>query len=186
MTLALPFIAPDIVIAARVFGALLFATAAWGKIRHFDEFGGIVAQYRLLPVSLAIPAAFLVVAAEIVAAAGLVIAPFAPMAAILGIVLLFLFTGAIGINLARGETAIECGCFRAALRQPLSVWLLARNALCALLLAFALFPPNDIMSPMALFAGLAAGLCCLALIMAFTTMLSLREQASEFGRRYSR
>lgn len=186
MIAELPAVAPDIVIAARVFGALLFATAAWGKIRHFDEFAGIVGQYRLLPPALVTPAAFLVVLAEVLAAAGLMVALLAPLAALLGIALLLLFSAAIGVNLARGETAIECGCFRTALRQPLSGWLLLRNALCLIPFALAAFPPEAPIGVLHYLAGGAAGLSCLALMMAFNMVLSLREQADQFRRRYAR
>lgn len=185
MTPELPAMAPDIVIAARAFGMLLFATAAWGKIRHFNEFTGIVGQYRLLPSPLVKPVALSVVLAEAVAALGLLMAPLAPPAALLGLALLLLFSVAIGINLARGETAIECGCFRTALRQPLSGWLLLRNALCLIPLALAAFPPETPIGTLHYLAGGAAGLSCFALMMAFNMVLSLREQADQFRRRYA-
>jgi hypothetical protein len=56
------------------------------------------------------------------------------------IVLLGVFTGAIAINLARGRTDIDCGCFGPALRQRLSWWLLLRNGALFALLAIALMP----------------------------------------------
>ena len=42
-------------------------------------------------------------------------------------ILLGLFSVAIGINLARGRSHIDCGCFQSALRQQLSISLLVRN-----------------------------------------------------------
>jgi hypothetical protein len=54
-------------------------------------------------------------------------------------VLLVLFAGAIAVNVMRGRTDIDCGCFRSALRQNLSWWLVLRNAVL-LVLALACLP----------------------------------------------
>jgi Methylamine utilisation protein MauE len=43
----------------------------------------------------------------------------------------------MAINLMRGRTYIDCGCFDASLRQPLRWSLVVRNALLVLLLAIA-------------------------------------------------
>jgi hypothetical protein len=56
--------------------------------------------------------------------------------------LLVLFTGAIGINLMRGRTDIDCGCFGPALRQQLSGWLLLRNLFLMILATTLLLPEN--------------------------------------------
>ncbi len=118
-------------------GILLLGAAH--KARHYLEFRGILSQYRLLPGHLQAAAAPLIIALE--AAAGLaLLAPvrWLPQAtgALLAGVLLCLYTGAIAINLARGHTAIDCGCSGAP--TPLSGWLLARNGLLLLGLAWAL------------------------------------------------
>jgi hypothetical protein len=77
---------------------------------------------------------------ESAAALGLLLAPIRASAALALIAMLTLFTGAIAINLARGRTDIDCGCFGPALRQRLSWWLLLRNAALFALLAIALLP----------------------------------------------
>src|SRR6202011_4990388 len=56
--------------------------------------------------------------------------------------LLTIFSGAIAINLARGRTNIDCGCFGPALRQELSGWLLLRNIFLAIVAAAVMLPEN--------------------------------------------
>jgi Methylamine utilisation protein MauE len=77
---------------------------------------------------------------ECAAALGLLLSPLRAPAALVLIALLGLFTGAIVINLVRGRTDIDCGCFGPALRQRLSWWLLPRNGALFGLLAIALMP----------------------------------------------
>ena len=55
---------PSILLAARVLGTLVFGMAVIGKLRHREEFVGVVANYRLLPDVLAAPVAWLVVILE--------------------------------------------------------------------------------------------------------------------------
>jgi hypothetical protein len=51
--------------------------------------------------------------------------------------LLALFAVAMGINLLRGRTHIDCGCFDSTLKQPLRWSLVLRNAVLVLLLLVA-------------------------------------------------
>lgn len=53
------------------------------------------------------------------------------------IALLLLYTVAIGINLYRGRTEIECGCGSSASTQNISAWSLLRNGLVVVLVAIA-------------------------------------------------
>jgi hypothetical protein len=115
--------------------ALLFAVAAIGKLRAGEEFVGVVRNFRLLPGALTRPFALGLPWLEAAVAAGLLAAPALPPAARLAALaaagLLLLFLLAIAVNLRRGRREIDCGCFRDGLRQPLSWWLVARNALLA-------------------------------------------------------
>jgi hypothetical protein len=62
----------------------------------------------------------------------------------------------MAINLVRGRVAIDCGCGRAGLRQPIGWSRVVRNvALAALLLAAA--GPSDVATVGAWALGLAAG-----------------------------
>ncbi len=78
---------------------------------------------------LVTPAAWMIPALEALAALGLLLSATRAGAALLMAVLLATFSAAIAINLARGRREIDCGCFGPALRQTLSGWLLARNAM---------------------------------------------------------
>lgn len=121
--------ASDPVIDLMVRGALatLFASAALHKLRDVAAFREIVRAYRLAP-DAAVTAAPAIAVAEI-AVAMLMLLPSLRTAAGLGAVaLLTLYSAAIGINLRRGRRTIDCGCGALGTRQPISEWLLVRNA----------------------------------------------------------
>lgn len=119
--------------------ALLFAAAAWHKASDRIRFGAVVRAYDLLPSWLVAPAARLLPLLEASIAIGLLYPPSREVAAIAAVPLLALYTAAISVNIARGRREIDCGCFAASARVPLSNWLVLRNvvlivAACALLL----------------------------------------------------
>ncbi len=119
--------------------ALVFAQAAWHKARDLGAFAAAVANYELIPSPLAPLAATQLLVAEILLVGTLWLPPARTGAALAALALLALYAAAIAVNLARGRRDIDCGCTGPALRQPLSGWLLARNAaLGALALATAL------------------------------------------------
>jgi uncharacterized membrane protein len=111
--------------------ALVFLQGAASKLLAPDEFEGVVSNYRLLPGALSAPFARVLPLLELAAGAGLVIGATRPAAAWLAVALLTMFCVAIAINLARGRTEIDCGCFKSAFRQTISLWLIARNLLLA-------------------------------------------------------
>lgn len=153
----------------RSFLILLFAGAAISKLRHAEEFFGVVRNFRLIPERLARPVATLLPLAELAVAAGLAVPAVAPFAAGTAGVLLAIFGVAIAINVLRGRTAIDCGCFRNGMKQPLSWLLVARNAVLAAAaagLAFAL-PIARAPEPIELaIGGAAAGLAMLLYVSA--------------------
>jgi len=119
--------------------ALLFAAAAWHKVSDRVRFGATVGAYSLLPPWLVSPVASLLPLLEACIAVGLVYPPTRRAAALAAVPLLVLYTVAISLNLARGRRQIDCGCFAASSRVPLSNWLVVRNivviaAACTLLL----------------------------------------------------
>jgi len=118
---------PLVTIFLRVFLALLFAGAAYSKLRHQEEFFGVVRNFRLMPEALAAPFAAVLPWVELAVAVGLLVDPAVPYAAAAASGLLLLFALAIAINVARGRKAIDCGCFRNGYRQPLSWLLVLRN-----------------------------------------------------------
>lgn len=120
--------------------ALIFGASGLMKLRDLDLFEGSLANYQLAPTWLEKPLAYLLPILECAAAMGLVTASTRTIAASTLLALPAIFTGAIAINLARGRTNIDCGCFGPALRQELSGWLLLRNLVLMILATLVIFP----------------------------------------------
>jgi hypothetical protein len=126
---------PEFITAVRIAAALIFFTAAISKMRSWRTFEGVVANYRLLPGPLPRAVAWLLPPAELVLAAALSVG--APGSELAAGALLAVFGAALGVNLLRGRTHIDCGCFDSTLKQPLRWSLVLRNAVLALLLVTA-------------------------------------------------
>jgi hypothetical protein len=123
---------PVPLLVARGALVLLFASAALHKLRDRAGFVGVLAAYRLLPADV-VPAAAATVAAGELAVAGALLWPGGSVVGALGgVALLALYSLAIAINLARGRRTVDCGCGARGARQPISEWLLVRNAGVAL------------------------------------------------------
>jgi uncharacterized membrane protein YphA (DoxX/SURF4 family) len=148
---------PDAVIAIRTLIALVFVSAAIGKMRNWPIFQGVVANYRLLPQVLVRPVTYFLPPAEAAIGATLPTGLFAPWAEAAAALLLGVFAVAMGINLLRGRRHIDCGCFQGTLKQPLSWVLVSRNALLALLLVAAAAAPSGRADAWAVVNGLLAG-----------------------------
>jgi hypothetical protein len=131
---------PTVVLIGRLTLSLLFGTAALHKLRDVASFRAALERYELLPPLWAVPAGAAVIAAEVGIAVGLLLPPAAPVAALAAAALLVLYGAAIAANLARGRRDIDCGCSGPARRQPISGWLVARNALLATLAVGAAVP----------------------------------------------
>lgn len=132
---------PAVQAALRLALAAMFATAAAHKAAAPRAFAATLRNYRLLPDRLCGGAAALLLAAELATAAALLAAPGSagPLGAI---ALLSLYSGAVAINLARQRRDLDCGCLGPGHRQPISGWLLARNAVAAAAAAIALRPAS--------------------------------------------
>jgi uncharacterized membrane protein YphA (DoxX/SURF4 family) len=125
-------------LAARVLLGAIFLQAGVQKLRHYEEWEGVVGNYRVLPFRLvpafsrSVPVIELGLAATLWFGQGPMATAGATGSAAAAILLGF-FSVAIGINLARGRSHIDCGCFQSALRQQLSLSLLVRNGLLILI-----------------------------------------------------
>ncbi|MGA7869480.1 MAG: MauE/DoxX family redox-associated membrane protein [Candidatus Binatus sp.] len=122
--------------------AVVFGASAVIKFEDFGEFRAAVANYRIVPESSAMPVAALVPVTETAGAVGILIPRSHQAAAALLLILLAIFTAAIVVNLMRGRLHVDCGCFGPAIRQPLSWWLPARNAILMALAAIAIVPAD--------------------------------------------
>jgi hypothetical protein len=120
--------------------ALLFASAAIHKLRDWSRYRETLANYRLLPLTLAPAGAVMVVAAEIAVVVGCVLPATRSVAAAGGGGLLLLYAAAMSINLRRGRELVDCGCGGFGQRQPLEWWMVRRNLLLATLALLAALP----------------------------------------------
>jgi uncharacterized membrane protein YphA (DoxX/SURF4 family) len=97
-------------IAVRLALGALFIDSAWPKLADPPAFAQMLSNYRLLPGAWINPAALVLPWLEMVSGICLV-AGIARRGAALWIgLLLFVFIGAVSINIARG-VAVDCGCF---------------------------------------------------------------------------
>lgn len=112
--------------------AIVFLSGAWQKLRNMDTFAMAIEQYQLLPPSLALGAAWGLLAAEL--AAGVLLLPIATreLGAALALLVLVVVTLAVAFNLLRGRRAIDCGCGGPEGSQHLSWGLVLRNGLLSL------------------------------------------------------
>ncbi len=128
-------------LAGAIGVGLVFAQSALVKLLHRELVPGVVANYRLLPEWLVGPVATVLPLAEL--AIGLALLAGGQRLAVLpAMLLLLVFAGAMAINIKRGRSFIDCGCGRAQLRQPLSLALVLRNLVLALLIAPRLLPAS--------------------------------------------
>jgi hypothetical protein len=130
---------------ARLGVSVLFAAAGLSKLWQRAAFRDAIAAYDLLPRQTVAPAAFILAATEVAAAILLLVPAGRSAGAILLGGLLLLFTAAIAINLVRGRTDIDCGCWMFGAGQPgqrhgIGGATLARNAVLAVLVLVASIP----------------------------------------------
>jgi hypothetical protein len=120
--------------------AALFGAATLHQVRALAEWPGVVRNYRLIPDAASGVVAGALLAAEALTAATLVWAPTRRLGAASAALLLILFGAALWINLRRGRTSIDCGCFGSRLRQRIAAWMVARNLALALFALTLLLP----------------------------------------------
>jgi uncharacterized membrane protein YphA (DoxX/SURF4 family) len=118
---------PMIDLFLQILLALVFGGAALSKLQNADEFHGVVRNFRLVPEPLDGAVAFALPWVELGIAASLLTGIATNVSGAVAGVLLVVFAIAIAINIFRGRTEIDCGCFRQGMRQRLNWALVARN-----------------------------------------------------------
>jgi hypothetical protein len=159
-------------VAGRVCAGLVFLLAATQKAQHWRVFSGVIANYRLLPRTMVIPAAGLLPPLEMAVGLTLLSAMARPWPALVAIVLLAVFAAAMAINLRRGRAEIDCGCGQSFLKQRLSWTLVVRNAVLAALL----LPSLAMLDPMPMsvaLTGVGAGIAFFLLYLLLNTISAL-------------
>ena len=169
--------------AACITLALVLAQAGWHALRDQPDHAAAITAYRLLPDWAASPAAWALPILNL-AAAALLIAPAlrAPGAA-LAAFLLAIFTAAIGINLQRGITRIDCGC-GGANGQKLSLGLVVRNLVIMVgLVIAATAPETGAVDAATTVCVIGASLALIALYFAANQLMTNLQALSALGSR---
>lgn len=120
--------------------ALVLGSGAVAKLLARRDFALAAEAYELVPERLVPGFALAFPAAELLAALLLVWPAARPAGASLAGFLVAAATAAVAVNLLRGRLVLDCGCGGLSGRQPLSWWLVLRNAGLLLLLAAAMVP----------------------------------------------
>lgn len=116
----------EVALVARLILAAVFSLAAVAKIFDWERSREAMTEFGL-PAGLARPAASLLPLAELAVAAALVPATSAGLGAAGSLSLLVVFSGAVVVNLARGNTP-DCHCFGQVHSSPIGSSTLVRNA----------------------------------------------------------
>ena len=103
--------------------------ASWHKLLDRIAFRETLRDYQILPEAAIGPVATIVPLVELVACILLAVPGTRAIGASVATGLLAGYAIAIGLNLARGRTDIDCGCSWGGGTQPISAWLIGRNAL---------------------------------------------------------
>jgi uncharacterized membrane protein len=157
--------------------AIVLIGSGAAKARKLRAFGDLMRGYALLPDFFIVTAAALITALELMAGAALLL-QFSVLGAATALALCLMFAAALGINIARGNTELDCGCsgFGAATASDassrISPWHVAR-ALFLALMAAALLLPTSLRSTgwLDIWVGLAATLVTLATLLALDGLL---------------
>lgn len=120
--------------------AVMFALSASEKFSDRSAFRAQLSHYRLLPEALVGPAAIMVPLLEITTATLLLTAAYR-YGVYGGLALLSGYTAAIGLNLLRGRTHIDCGCLGSQ-KEGISSFHVLRNLIMVLMLASCLLSPT--------------------------------------------
>ena len=153
--------------------AVLFLVAARHKLSDRLRFEAQLAEYDLLPPALVPQAVFALVALELFTAVTLLWRGSWPLAAGLSAGLLFLYAGAIAINLLRGRSHIDCGC--GSTPVLLSPWLVLRNLLLG---GGALMLLAPVTTPVPAYWWLAVLPASLLFVLCYAALAQLLDNAS--------
>jgi hypothetical protein len=164
------------VTAARIAIGLIFAHAAYGKLRDPAVFRGLVHAYGLLPETLGGALVLVLPPFEACLAALLFFGLTAPVSGLAAALLFAGFAVAIGINVARGRTEIECGCFRGDASKRIGWGLVGRNLGLAGLALLAALPVQPGVGTFA--QGVGAGVSLFFLFLTINTLPNASRRAS--------
>ena len=90
--------------------SLLFMLAALSKWNNRTRFSQAIKAYELVPTSLLRPAVIAIPLIEGFVALGLLVSLWQTLASITGAIVLLAYAAAMGTNLLRGRSDLDCGC----------------------------------------------------------------------------
>jgi len=129
-------------LACRLAAGGVFVYASLDKLVHPDAFAQAIANYRLVPMALLHPFAWLLPVVEAVAGIALIVGWQRRGAALLIAAMTVMFIGAIALALFRGLD-ISCGCFDTAGGHGVGVDLLIRDVVLLAAAVVPLLVPRD-------------------------------------------
>lgn len=174
-----------LLLAARVFILLIFARALFSKARYPQEFVGVVSGYRLLPEPLVEAGAWMVIGLEAIVVLSFLTGYEVARIACLAAALLCLFALAMAINVARGRTEIDCGCFRDTLRQHISYAVVLRNLFLAAVALLPAWAAPTSCSAVQLINGLCGGITFFLILLFSEQMAAVHRQGGLLRHRWS-
>ncbi len=169
---------PAISAALAISLAALFAASAAHKARGFQEFIGVISNYRIAPDALVPLISPIVIAMEAAIAAGLILPQTRGVAALGAALLLSAYGSLIAFNLARGWRDIDCGCSFGGTGERLTPTLVYRNAALAICALAAAAPIGT--RALGIFDFASIGLFAIASAALYGVFESLRANAARF------
>jgi uncharacterized membrane protein YphA (DoxX/SURF4 family) len=120
--------APLLFALGRILLGGVFVWASWDKILDPTAFAQAIANYQMVSPALGNPAALILPWIELVCGVCLILNRWTRGSALICVLLLVVFMGALGYNIHRGMD-IGCGCFTLDEKSPGNMWLyMARDA----------------------------------------------------------
>jgi len=127
---ALPYLADPVAVGTIVGAlALILFAAAWHKLSDPDVFAGALQAYELLPQPAVSVAARILPVLEVALGIAILVPSTRAPALLATAALMLLYAAAMGVNLVRGRSQIDCGC--GGETHPLSWALVGRNGVLA-------------------------------------------------------
>lgn len=133
-----------IAIVFRAFLAGVFLFSFFSKIKNPGLFFLKMKKYNLLPKALVVWLGSFFLVLELALGIGLLYGEYIPYFGILSLALLMVFSYAIGVNILRGNTEIDCGCFGYLSSGQKIGWnLVYRNAFLSIMSLVLVLPVKD-------------------------------------------
>ncbi len=174
---------PVVSAIVRVGLAGLFGLAALHKARDLRAFAATVQDYRIVPERWTPAVPIALIGAEGAIAVALVFPGPGIAAGLAAVLLLSSYTAAIGLNLLRGRRHIDCGCLGPGRRQPISAWLMGRNALLIAVALLAALPPSTRAFGWVDAISVCGGVCASVLLFGAASRLAAQAPISQRLRR---